>query len=68
MTLLLKIPMRGETDFTMRMTPGVNNLIVHIILLLPLKKERLPKNNSKGSKAERHHTIIGRGIEMKAMN
>jgi hypothetical protein len=60
--------MRGVTDSTMRMTPGVNNLIVCIILLLSLRKERPSKSDSKGSKAERDHTIREKDIEMLVMN
>ncbi len=52
----------------MRMTPGVNNLIVCIILLLSLRKERPSKSDSKGSKAERDHTIREKDIEMLVMN
>ena len=49
-------------------TTEVNNLTVCMALLLPLRKERLPKSISKGSSTERHHIIRERGIERLVMN
>ena len=60
--------MRGVTDSIMIAKLEVNNLTVCMALLLPLRKERLPKINSKGSSTERHHTIRERGTMRLVMN
>jgi hypothetical protein len=60
--------MRGVIDSTMIATKEVNKLTVCMALLLPLRKERLPKNISKGSSRERHHTIRERGTMRLVMN
>ena len=52
----------------MRVTSEANNLTVYMALMLPLRKERLPKSISKGSSIERHHITRKKGIERLVMN